>query len=337
MMVSMLVGGAFAGVCERVPGAGQELSDLEVSWTLGFGSYKGTSPVTVTRTAGGELVAAGACKTMTDAWWSTWNPRVRVVVDAVEQSIAHLDEFNRLERPACAGDPTRCPVRLADLHLEVYLRAPDVDCASFARWIPASSDPVQWSFNGRGVLELCSDVLTPDLVGHEFAHLLMQKEYLRYLYMPRDGEPGALRESMADLFGHGVACGLLSDSTAGCDWDFPSGDDVKPRRTMAEPWSANRPATTMALKADAGCLKDPHCGAGVPNRATVMVLTGVSDPAYAYTLTPKVLTGMNRQMKDDLSFERWCATLADVWLTGHDAHVADEACRAVGIGRPGGS
>lgn len=116
-----------------------------------------------------------------------------------------------------------------------------------------------------------------DVIGHELTHGVVDDE-ARLIYM---GQPGALNESMADVFGSMVKQRLLKQTAAKADWLIGEGlltknVQGKALRSMKEPGSAFDDPV-LGKDPQPGHMKDfkhtfednggVHVNSGIPNRA----------------------------------------------------------------------
>ncbi len=185
-----------------------------------------------------------------------------------------------------------------------------------------------------------------DVIGHELTHGVTQfTAALEY-----SSQPGALNESISDVFGSLVKQRKLGQSANQADWLIGEGTLVpsvgKALRSMKEPgtaWSGDRQPGDMAHYVDLPDDGDPandnggvHINSGIPNRAFYLAATKIGGNAWekAGKIWFEALTG--GQLAADADFKAAAKVTQDAAASLFGAEGAEhtavaEAWREVGL------
>lgn len=160
-----------------------------------------------------------------------------------------------------------------------------------------------------------------DIIGHELTHGVIDHE-AGLIYQ---GQPGALNESICDVFGVLVKQHQLRQTAQQADWLIGAGlfkDTVKARalRSMAEPGTAYddpvlgkdpQPAhmkDIVVTREDNGGV---HINSGIPNRAFQLAATAIEGPAWETAGRVWYDTVCDRRLRQDADFAAFAALTLD--------------------------
>lgn len=153
---------------------------------------------------------------------------------------------------------------------------------AYSGW-SAVSDPTQpYGSRYSGRIELGTEVTAPDVLAHEYAHLITE-----HAYAPLAGlEQGALSESYSDIIGAAV----FPAPPPYDSWDFASESRGGPVRNMLNPTSSHTPSGQFAVDhvsqksrcdpANADCT---YVWLGIPDKAAALIAEGVPQPVPGTT------------------------------------------------------
>lgn len=164
--------------------------------------------------------------------------------------------------------------------------------------------------------------IAADIIGHELTHGVIDHE-AGLLYQ---GQPGALNESVCDVFGALVKQHLLKQTAQQADWLVGAGlfmDTVKARalRSMAEPGTAYddpvlgkdpQPAhmkDIVVTRQDNGGV---HINSGIPNRAFYLAATAIEGPAWETAGRIWYDALRDRRLRQDADFAAFAQLTVDV-------------------------
>jgi hypothetical protein len=179
-----------------------------------------------------------------------------------------------------------------------------------------------------------------DVLGHEFSHAVTE----RTAGLTYRGQPGALNESISDVFGSCVKQRLLAQRVDEADWLvgaglFLPGVQARALRDMAHPGTAYDDPR-LGKDPQVGDMADyvdtaddnggVHTNSGIPNRAFQLAATGIGGSAWdgAGRIWYAALTG--GQVGADTDFAGFAA--ATVAAAGEHADVVAQAWQTVGVG-----
>lgn len=180
-----------------------------------------------------------------------------------------------------------------------------------------------------------------DVLGHELTHALTQyTANLRYA-----DQPGALNESMSDVFGACVKQRVLGQDAADADWlvgqgIFRPGVQGRALRSMSDPGTAYDDPR-LGRDPQVGHMDDyiktaednggVHLNSGIPNRAFHLAATGIGRTSWegAGRIWFAALTSGIGASTDFAEFASACVAAA-----GPHASLVREAWDAVGVGHP---
>ncbi|MEO8518858.1 MAG: M4 family metallopeptidase [Dermatophilaceae bacterium] len=167
-------------------------------------------------------------------------------------------------------------------------------------------------FFGDGDGNLLTDTTKGvDVIGHELTHGVTQNE-ANLVY---SGQPGALNESISDVFGSLVKQYHLAQSVAQADWligaDIVGPELVPALRSMRAPGTANRyddqPSDMnhyVTTSADNGGV---HANSGIPNHAFYVTATTVGGNAWEAAGAIWYDALIDPQVRPDCSFSEFAA------------------------------
>ncbi|MDQ0956088.1 hypothetical protein QFZ24_010097 [Streptomyces phaeochromogenes] len=205
---------------------------------------------------------------------------------------------------------------------------------------------------GDGDGEIFLDFTIPiDVIGHELTHGVTQyTANLAYF-----GQPGALNESMSDVFGSLIKQYTLGQTAAEADWLIGAGllapsVTGKALRSMKEPGTAYdddvlgkdpQPATMDDYVRTGRDNGGVHINSGIPNHAFYLVAEALGEYAWerAGQIWYDVLTGGQLQPQADFSdFARLTAAAArSRYGEGEESQSVLKAWEQVGVGTSMGS
>ncbi len=184
-----------------------------------------------------------------------------------------------------------------------------------------------------------------DVIGHEMAHGITQHTAgLEY-----GGQPGALNESISDVFGSLIKQYKLGQSAEQADWLIGAGALVpqlgKALRSMSEPGTAFKGDPQpghMDRYVELPNDNDPrndnggvHINSGIPNRAFFLAATEIGGRAWekAGRIWYAALTERLRPDSDfKAAAEATVEVAADLFKAGGEQKAVEEAWRQVGVG-----
>ena len=173
--------------------------------------------------------------------------------------------------------------------------------------------------------------LSPDVIGHELTHGVTQNESaLRY-----EGEPGALNESISDVFGAVFNQWLNQwQPTEARGWLIGAGilapaalaKGLTCLRDMATPGARHCLSPQPESYGRIDPTADVHENSGVPNKAFALFAQASAGPAWSAAVEVWYDTCTRRQLRSDATFAEFAAlTVASAAARGGPALAA--ACR----------
>ncbi|MDP9601742.1 UNVERIFIED_ORG: Zn-dependent metalloprotease [Variovorax paradoxus] len=188
-----------------------------------------------------------------------------------------------------------------------------------------------------------------DIIGHELTHGVIDHE-AGLIYQ---GQPGALNESICDVFGVLVKQHVLKQTAQQADWLigaglFMSSVKAKALRSMAEPGTAYDDAV-IGKDPQPAHMKDfvvtsqdnggVHINSGIPNRAFHLAAVAIGGPAWETAGRVWYDTLRDRRLRQDADFEAFATLSVDVASQRFGAGSAvrkavADAWQAVGVIEP---
>ncbi|MET3465637.1 M4 family metallopeptidase [Variovorax atrisoli] len=161
-----------------------------------------------------------------------------------------------------------------------------------------------------------------DIIGHELTHGVIDHEAA----LVYQGQPGALNESICDVFGVLVKQHVLKQTAQQADWLigaglFMSTVKAKALRSMAEPGTAYddpvigkdpQPAHMKDFVVTSQDNGGVHINSGIPNRAFHLAAVAIGGPAWESAGRVWYDTLRDRRLRNDADFEAFATLSIDV-------------------------